>query len=138
MSAANWLRLIMILAGMLILWMTLLSLARRKFTDGFSMLWGILSICMILGGILLSPHEIGNIISNTGLLIALVAGFGMLSMAWGFSWEISALQRKNHELAMQVSLLNQEMEEARQKRVENEQRISEEETMREMRSVRVG
>lgn len=138
MSTGNWLRLIMIVAGLLILWMTLLSLARRKFTDGFSMLWGMLSACMILGGIVLSPQEIGSIISDTGLLITLVAGFGMLGMAWGFSWEISALQRKNHELAMQVSLLNQEMEEARRKRMENERRTAEEEAMREMRSVRVG
>jgi len=121
MSAANWLRLIMILAGALILWMTLTSLARRKFTDGFSMLWGMLSICMILGGILLSPQEIGSFISNTGLLIVLVAGFGMLAMAWGFSREISRLQRKNHELAMQISLLNQEMEEVRNIRREQEQ-----------------
>ncbi len=134
MSAGNWLRLIMILAGLLILWMTLTSLAKRKFTDGFSMLWGMLSMCMILGGLVLSPQEIGSIISNTGLLIALVAGFGMLTMAWGFSWEISALQRKNHELAMQVSLLNQEMEEARRMRMEEEKRRAEEE----LRSVRVG
>ncbi len=134
MSAGNWLRLIMIVAGLLILWMTLTSLAKRKFTDGFSMLWGMLSMCMILGGLVLSPQEIGSIISNTGLLIALVAGFGMLTMAWGFSWEISALQRKNHELAMQVSLLNQEMEEARRMRMEEEKRRAEEE----LRSVRVG
>lgn len=131
MSAGNWLRLIMILAGLLILWMTLTSLARRKFTDGFSMLWGMLAMCMILGGIVLSPQEIGSFISNTGLMITLVAGFGMLAMAWGFSWEISALQRKNHELAMQVSLLNQEMEEVRRKDMEQE-------PMEEMRSVRVG
>lgn len=134
MSTANWIRLIMVLAGIFLLWMTLISLAKRKFTDGFSMLWGIVSICMILGGILLSPHEIGSIISNTGLLIALVAGFGMLTLAWGFSREISALHRKNHELAMQVSLLNQEMEEERRRRIERERRAEEEE----MRSVRVG
>lgn len=108
MSAGNWLRLIMVLAGSLILGMTLTSLAKRKFTDGFCMLWGLLSICMILGGILLSPVELGSLISNTGLMILLVFCFGLLAMAWCFSWELSSLQRKNHELAMQVSLLNQE------------------------------
>lgn len=108
MSAGNWFRLIMVLAGGLIFWMTLTSLAKRKFTDGFCMLWGVLSICMILGGILLSPVELGSFISNTGLLILLISFFGLLAMAWCFSWELSSLQRKNHELAMQVSLLNQE------------------------------
>lgn len=123
MSAGNWLRLIMVLAGGLIFWMTLTSLAKRKFTDGFCMLWGVLSICMILGGILLSPGELGSFISNTGLLILLVFCFGLLAMAWCFSWELSSLQRKNHELAMQVSLLNQEHDQL-QRTLEEINRIS--------------
>ncbi len=114
MNAGNCLRLVMVLAGVLILLMTLTSLAKRKFTDGFCMLWGMLSVCMILGGILLSPVEIGKYISNTGLMIVLIAGFGILAMAWGFSRELSALQRQNHELAMQISLLNQESIQMRQ------------------------
>lgn len=108
MGTGNWLRLVMVVAGVYMMWMTLVSLAKRKFTDGFSMLWGLLSACVILAGILLDPAEINKFISNTGLVILTVAGFGVLFMAWNFSREISSLTRKNHELAMQLSLLNQE------------------------------
>lgn len=108
MSAGNWLRLFMVVAGAFLLWMTLASLAKRKFTDGFSMLWGVLSLCLILAGVLLEPKEISNYISNIGIAIVCVAGSGFLLMLWCFSREISHLVRKNHELAMQLSLLNQE------------------------------
>lgn len=108
MSAGNWLRLYMVAAGAFLLWMTLSSLAKRKFTDGFSMLWALLSVCLILAGVLLEPVEISSYISNIGIAIVCVAGSGFLFMLWCFSREISNLVRKNHELAMQLSLLNQE------------------------------
>lgn len=127
MSAGNWLRLIMVLTGSLIFGMTLTSLAKRKFTDGFCMLWGLLSICIILGGILLSPVKLGSLISDTGLTILLVFCFGLLAMVWCFSWELSSLQRKNYELAMQVSLLNQEHDQLQQMLAQIEGRSAEEE-----------
>ena len=108
MSAGNWLRLYLVVVGGIILWMTLASLAKRKFTDQFCMLWGVLAGCMVLGGVLLSPTEITRYISGTGLLLVLIIFTGVLYMAWCFSREISSLTRKNQELAMQLSLLNQE------------------------------
>ena len=108
MSAGNWLRLYLVVVGGIILWMTLASLAKRKFTDQFCMLWGVLAGCMVLCGVLLSPTEITRYISGTGLLLVLIIFTGVLYMAWCFSREISSLTRKNQELAMQLSLLNQE------------------------------
>lgn len=108
MSAGNWFRLVMVVVGVITMWMTLSSLARRKFTDGFCMLWGVISACMILAGVLLDPAGISGLISNTGLVLVCIGGFGFLAMTWAFSREISNLVRKNHELAMQLSLLNQE------------------------------
>lgn len=108
MSAGNWLRLYLVAVGGIILWMTLASLAKRKFTDQFCMLWGVLAGCMVLGGVLLSPTEITRYISGTGLLLVMIIFTGVLYMAWCFSREISSLTRKNQELAMQLSLLNQE------------------------------
>ncbi len=108
MSAGNWLRLFLVLVGGIVMWMTLASLARRKFTDQFCMLWGLMALCMILGGIFLNPTEISRYISNAGLLLVMIVFAGILYLAWCFSREISALTRKNQELAMQLSLLNQE------------------------------
>ena len=108
MSAGNWLRLFLVAAGAILIWMTLASSAKRKFTDQFCMLWGVLAGCMVLGGVLLSPTELTRYISGTGLLLVLIIFTGVLYMAWCFSREISSLTRKNQELAMQLSLLNQE------------------------------
>lgn len=108
MSAGNWLRLFLVVFGMILIWLTLASLARRRFTDQFCMLWGLIAVCMVLGGILLNPTEISRYISNTGLVLVLIIFSGVLYMAWCFSREISSLTRKNQELAMQLSLLNQE------------------------------
>ena len=108
MSAGNWLRIAMIVVGVFLLWITLSSLARRKFTDGFSMLWSLLSVAIILAGVLLNPVEISKYISNLGIIIFFGVGLGILFMLWWFSRGISELVRKNHELAMQLSLLNQE------------------------------
>lgn len=108
MSAGNWLRLFLVAAGAILIWMTLASLAKRKFTDQFCMLWGLMAACMVLAGILLNPTQISRYISNTGLLLLVILFSGLLYMAWCFSREISSLTRKNQELAMQLSLLNQE------------------------------
>lgn len=126
MSAGKVFCLVMIFSGVLTLWMTLVSLAKRKFTDGICMLWGILSVCMILAGLLLDPVGISGFISNTGLVIGCVAGLGVLFMAWCFSREISDLTRKNYELAMQLSLLNQEHDQIQKLLEELTQKQSEE------------
>lgn len=106
MNAGTWLKIIMVAAGFFVLWMTLLSLAKRKFTDGFSMLWFVLSVCMVAAGIVIQPDGISKIISNTGLALGIIIGLVFLCLAWWFSLQISVLIRRNHELAMQVSLLN--------------------------------
>lgn len=108
MNAGAWLKLVLILGGLSLGWMTLVSLAKRKFTDGFCMLWGLIAVCMIIGGIFLQPAGITNYISNMGLVLVVLIAAGVLLMGWAMSSQISSLTRKNHELAMQVSLLNQE------------------------------
>lgn len=126
MSAGNWLRLYLVVTGGIVVWMTLVSLAKRKFTDQFCMFWGLLSFCMVLGGILLNPTEINRFISNTGLWLLMIIITGVLYMAWCFSREISSLTRKNQELAMQLSLLNQEHTQTKRLLQELTQRPAEE------------
>ena len=65
---------------------------------------------MILGGILLRPTGLSSYISDTGLvLILLLGGLGLMA-AYFISRQMSDLARKNQELTMQISLLNQENE----------------------------
>ncbi|MCM1304417.1 MAG: hypothetical protein NC306_09920 [Butyrivibrio sp.] len=81
--------------------------ARRKLTEDFGMIWVIVAVCFLGGGIVLIA--MGQ--SVTALFVVTVL-LGVLLVAglFGFSKVISILVMKNQELAMQVSLLNQENE----------------------------
>lgn len=110
METSDLLRLILILVGVLLLFMTILSLARRKMTETFCLAWGAFSVLLMLAGIFLRPTEVVHYVSPMGLVLILLAGFCVIAAAYFISTQISVLTRKNQELAMQVSLLNQENE----------------------------
>lgn len=102
------LRIIMVCTGVFLLVITLSSLARRKMTESFCLTWGLVAIIIILAGIILRPYGISNMISITGLLLIVIVGFCVLFGAFYITGKVSELTRKNQELAIHVSLLNQE------------------------------
>lgn len=108
------LRIIMIVTGVFLFFITLSSLAKRKMTEPFCLTWGLISLIVILGGILLRPTEWNRYISGTGILLVILIAFCVIFGAYFMSARVSELMRKNLELAMQISLLNQEKEEMRQ------------------------
>ncbi len=102
------LRLIIALTGVGLFAITLSSLARRKMTESFCLTWGLVSVMLIIAGLVLRPYGIANIMSVTALVVIVVVGYCLL---WGFYYitaKVSELTRKNQELAIQVSLINQE------------------------------
>lgn len=107
-SVGSILRLVVVLTGVLLLGITISSLARRKMTESFCLTWGLIAIMFILAGILLRPYGVSKFISVTGLLLILIGGFCVIFGAFFISTKISELIRKNQELAIQVSLLNHE------------------------------
>lgn len=108
MVMVDVLRMIMVLTGVLLFLLTLASLARRKMTESFSLTWGLISIILILSGILLRPYGISAYISITGMLFILVIGFCLIFGGFYITSKVSELTRKNQELAIQITLLNQE------------------------------
>nr|WP_296064529.1 DUF2304 domain-containing protein [uncultured Mediterraneibacter sp.] len=106
----DWLKLIVILAGIYFIIMTLLSLAKRRMTEQFCLAWALLGVLMIVGGIVLNPDGIEKYISRTGIILIGVLIAGVLWAFWFVSKEVSILIRKNQELAMQTSLLNRDSE----------------------------
>ncbi len=110
MIVGDILRGVIIIVGILLFWLTVLSLARRKMTETFCLLWGGISIVVILAGILLRPVLLQNYISTTGMVIVSLFAFGIICGAYFLSTMISELTRKNQELAIQVSLLKRENE----------------------------
>lgn len=100
----------MIAAGLVIMCATVVSLAKKHLTEAFCIVWGIVAVMLICAGIVLRPTQWKIYISWGGLLLALFGAVLVLAVAFFFSVRISVLTRQVKELAIQVSLLNQENE----------------------------
>lgn len=110
MAVGDVLRLFVIVAGAYMFLKAILSLAKRKMTEPFCLAWAVLSALMILSGILLNPSQLDGYISTRGLILIIMIVSGILWGLWFISTQVSILKRKNQELAMQVSLLNNDCE----------------------------
>ena len=110
MAVGDVLRLFVIVAGAYMFLKAILSLAKRKMTEPFCLAWVVLSALMILSGILLNPSQLDGYISTRGLILIIIIVSGILWGLWFISTQVSILKRKNQELAMQVSLLNNDCE----------------------------
>ncbi len=110
MTIGTLLCVIMIITGVALLLLILLSLARRKLTESFCLAWGLFAVLLILAGCLLHPSELNHYISLKGLILLLFALYGVIWGLYALSLVVSKLMRRNRELAMHVSLLNQENE----------------------------
>ena len=98
---------VMIMLSVLLLAGSFLAYARHRLTENFGMIWGIVAICLLIMGIVLIVIEE----SFTAVsVIAIFLGVLLVAGLFGFSQAISVIIMKNQELAMQVSLLNQENE----------------------------
>ena len=110
MAVGDVLRLFVIVAGAYMFLKAILSLAKRKMTEPFCLAWAVLSALMIFSGILLNPSQLDGYISTRGLIQIIKIVSGILWGLWFISTQVSILKRKNRELAMQVSLLNNDYE----------------------------
>jgi predicted ferric reductase len=98
----------LILTGIVLILMVLVSLARRKMTETFCLMWGILALIMICAGIFLRPSGWSGLIGTVGTFLIFLAAACIIWGAFFICIQVSMLMRKNQEIAMQVSLLNQE------------------------------
>lgn len=110
MAVGDVLRLFVIVAGAYLFLKAILSLAKREMTETFCLAWAILSALMILSGILLNPSQLDGYISTRGLILIIIVVSGVLWGLWFISTQVSVLNRRNQELAMQISLLNNDCE----------------------------
>ena len=110
MAVGDVLRLFVIVAGAYMFLKAILSLAKRKMTEPFCLAWAVLSALMIFSGILLNPSQLDGYISTRGLILIIIIVSGILWGLWFIITQVSILKRKNQELAMQISLLNNDCE----------------------------
>lgn len=101
------LRVLLALTGILFLILDFRAYVRQKLTDSMGILWAFVSIVLILTGVVAFPEKYEyNYIVFLVFLVCLL----LLLLLFKVSKTVSVLVMKNQELAMQVSLLNQENE----------------------------
>lgn len=110
MEVGDILRLFVIVSGVFMVVRAILSLAKRKMIEPFCLAWVFLFALMILSGALLNPSQMKRYVSIRGLILTIIIVSGVLWGLWFISTQVSILKRKNQELAMQVSLLNNDYE----------------------------
>lgn len=102
------LQIILITAGFLLFLYTIYSLAKKSITEPISMFWSMCAVLFVIAGILLIPLKWEQYIT-LGALVIITAGYCLVFAGmFYFSIQLSRVIRKTQELAMQVSLLNQE------------------------------
>ena len=104
-------KIVVILLGAFLLCDAIFSLAKRKMTESFCLMWGLISVITIIVGIIIQPSKLSDFLSPMSFALIILSLYPLLHIALCFSHTISDLVRKNNELAINVSLLISENEE---------------------------
>ena len=106
------LKVLMIGFGIFLLIMDLFMYARQKLTDGIGLGWAIVSLALLVAGIVVSLDDVCYLWSGAkNIVLLMFAVFAVIILfLFKISMAVSVVVVKNQELALQVSLLNQENE----------------------------
>ncbi len=104
-------KIVIIFLGAFLLCDAIFSLAKRKMTESFCLMWGLISVITIIVGIIIQPSKLSDFLSPMSFALIILSLYPLLHIALFFSHTISDLVRKNNELAINVSLLISENEE---------------------------
>ena len=99
-----------IAAGVLLLLLSFLALVKKKMTEGIALGWALGSILLIVIGIVPCLNDWADKLSTTHIVALLLFASFVVGFMFKLSEMLSTIIMKNQELAMQVSLLNQENE----------------------------
>jgi hypothetical protein len=104
------LRISIIIVGILLFFITFYSYICKKLNERITLYWVIFSILLILSGAVPAFSGWSRRISLADFIIVLVIFLTVIFFLFKLSEHVCILSRKNQELAMHVSLLNQENE----------------------------
>lgn len=110
MSTATIVKFCVILVGIGIMAITFVLHAEKKLTVNLAVTWELLGIAAILSGTVPKFSGWSSRLSFGSLVVLLITAFLVLWGVYQMTIQISSLIMKNQELAIQVSLLNQENE----------------------------
>lgn len=110
MEIADIIRTIVIVGGVLLLCLDFFSFVHRRLTEGIGIAWALFAVVLILVGAVPGLSAWSTALCAEGYVAFFLVGFLLVLGMFLLSQSISQLIMKNQELAMQVSLLNQENE----------------------------
>ena len=116
---AQILCLITVIEGIALLVVDFISFVYQKITVGIELCWSAFAVVLILLGVVPGLSDWSKTIPIEAVPAFLLISLAIIFSFFYLSCAISQLLRKNHELAMHVSLLNQENEIILQKLKEN-------------------
>ena len=111
--SSTYIRIGLIIVGVVLIVFGFWKQAVKKLTVNYAVIWGLLGIVMIIVGAVPAFSKWTNLLAPETGLAFFTAGIVLLVAEVQNSLAISQLKLKNRELAMQVSLLNQESEQMR-------------------------
>lgn len=104
------LRIAAIVIGCLFLVLNLVTYVKKNLTEKFTWLWTLFAVVMILSGIIPGLYDWSSTMNSFGYIAVGIIAFLVIQFIFIITKEIAELKRRNKELAMHVSLLNQENE----------------------------
>ena len=110
MNTATIVKFCVILVGIGIMAITFVLHAEKKLTVNLAVTWELLGIAAILSGAAPKFSGWSSQLSLGSLTVLLITAFLVLWGVYQMTIQISSLLMKNQELAIQISLLNQENE----------------------------
>lgn len=100
-------RILMVGTGILFLVLAFWAYTRQKLNDSMALIWVFVSIALVITG---AVPAVSKHLSESLLIFMFIICLFLLFLLFKVSKAVSELSMKNQELAMQVSLLNQENE----------------------------
>ena len=100
-------RILMVGTGILFLVLAFWAYTRQKLNDSMALIWVFVSIALVITG---AVPAVSKHLGESLLIFMFIICLLLLFLLFKVSKAVSVLSMKNQELAMQVSLLNQENE----------------------------
>ena len=100
-------RILMVGTEILFLVLAFWAYTRQKLNDSMALIWAFVSIALVITG---AVPAVSKHLSESLLIFMFIICLLLLFLLFKVSKAVSVLSMKNQELAMQVSLLNQENE----------------------------
>lgn len=107
---AGILCMIMVIEGIVLLIVDFISFVCQKITVGIELCWSAFAVLLILLGVVPGLSDWSRVVPREAVPAFVLISLAIIFSFFYLSCAVSQLLRKNQELAMHVSLLNQENE----------------------------